>query len=133
MVPLKRGESLQQIMRFFNSLSRLIALQIRELLYNWIDEWLTAVSVYGPRDESVSTEIPKEHHRVHPFIRLELAANNGKIFVKPKREIVLWTLDKAVKNIVNVSCHIPRVEKMFLQGTRNNYFSPFFHSISFDF
>ena len=46
MVPLKRGESLQQILRFFNSLTRLISLQIRCLLYSWIDEWMDLMSSY---------------------------------------------------------------------------------------
>lgn len=46
MVPLKRGESLQQMMRFFNSLSILIALQIRWLLYSWMEEWLLVMSIY---------------------------------------------------------------------------------------
>lgn len=57
MVPLKRGESLQQILRFFNSLSRLIVLQIRWLLYSWMDEWLTIMSYYKRRDTSVIINI----------------------------------------------------------------------------
>lgn len=46
MVPLKHGESMQQITRFLNSVSWLVALQIRRLLYAWMDEWLGLVKSY---------------------------------------------------------------------------------------
>lgn len=46
MVPLKRGESMQQVLRFFNSITRLISLQIRCLLYSWIDEWSDLMTAY---------------------------------------------------------------------------------------
>jgi len=46
MVPLKNGESLQQIKRFFNSLARLMSILIRQLVYRWINEWLIAINLY---------------------------------------------------------------------------------------
>jgi len=46
MVPLKKGESLQQIKRFFNSLARLMSISIRQLVYGWLNEWLTTINLY---------------------------------------------------------------------------------------
>lgn len=46
MVPLKSGESLKQIKRFFNCLARLISMHVRRLLHEWLDEWLSVIQIY---------------------------------------------------------------------------------------
>jgi hypothetical protein len=46
MVPLKVGESLQQIKRFFQSLALMLSLQVRRLLTNWMHEWISQILSY---------------------------------------------------------------------------------------
>ena len=46
MVPLKHGESLQQIRRFFRCITGLISIQIRHLLYDWLKEWQSLIELY---------------------------------------------------------------------------------------
>jgi hypothetical protein len=44
-----------------------------------------------------------EFPKVFPFIRLELALSNRKVFVKPKHERIQRMMEKVLQTIVSVS------------------------------
>ncbi len=67
----------------------------------------------GNDDDHVTAD---EFPKVYPFIRLELALSNLKVFVKPKHERIQRKMEKVLQTIVNVSCCIPRIERIFLSG-----------------
>jgi len=46
MIPLKSGESVRQVERFFNSIAGLISIQIRHLLQDWILKWESLILSY---------------------------------------------------------------------------------------
>lgn len=54
--------------------------------------------------------------KVFPFIRLQLALSDGKVWVKPKHETIQHKMEKILRTIVYVSCQIPRIERIFLPG-----------------
>lgn len=66
-----------------------------------------------------------EFPKVFPFIRLELALSNRKVFVKPKHERIQRMMEKVLQTIVSVSWHIPRIERIFLSGVYNKLFRKF--------
>jgi hypothetical protein len=67
----------------------------------------------GNDDDHVTAD---EFPKVYPFIRLELTLSNLKVFVKPKHERIQRKMEKVLQTIVNVSCCIPRIERIFLSG-----------------
>ncbi|EFX65497.1 hypothetical protein DAPPUDRAFT_333133 [Daphnia pulex] len=111
--PIKTRQIVAAKPALFNSLTRLISLQIRCLLYSWIEEWKDLMSSYqaGNDDDHVTAD---EFPKVFPFIRLELALSNRKVFVKPKHERIQRMMEKVLQTIVSVSWHISRIERIFL-------------------
>ena len=84
-----------------------------------MDEWLALMSFYFLSENHLDVEMDSSRgtDKIQPFIRLELALSDRKVFVKPERGTIQRKMKKVLNTIVDVSCQIPRLERIFLTGT----------------
>ena len=118
LIPKKRGESMRQVLKFFDCVAALMARHLREMALASIQSFLDFMSAYSagndftaPRD---GEPFPDEECLVAPMLNLKLHCANQTVEFLPPLEQTREILVSCLQEIVMNTKEFPRVEEQLL-------------------